>query len=75
VREGLGDKFGLSIQFMAQFIAGFVIGFYKGWKMALVMMSMTPVLAVCGGFMAKVRRHVSFILNPPLPLSVCFIIQ
>ncbi|KAL4217465.1 tRNA N6-adenosine threonylcarbamoyltransferase [Mactra antiquata] len=53
VREGLGDKFSFAVQFLAQFFAGFIIGFYKGWKLALVMMSLTPLLAVCGAFLSK----------------------
>ncbi|XP_023931974.1 multidrug resistance protein 1-like [Lingula anatina] len=54
VREGLGDKFSQCIQFLAQFVAGFAFGFWKGWKMALVMMSLTPLLAVASAFMSKV---------------------
>ena len=45
-------------QFLAQFFAGFGIGFWKGWKLALVMMSLTPVLAVCGAFMSKVGSQI-----------------
>ena len=55
VREGLGDKVSFIFQFLAQFIAGFTIGFVYGWKLALVMMSLTPLLAVCGAFLSKVR--------------------
>ena len=54
VREGLGDKVSFIFQFLAQFIAGFTIGFVYGWKLALVMMSLTPLLAVCGAFLSKV---------------------
>lgn len=30
------------------FIAGFVIGFVKGWKMALVITSVTPLVVISG---------------------------
>ena len=46
-------------QFLAQFFAGFGIGFWKGWKLALVMMSLTPVLAICGAFMSKVNKIIA----------------
>ena len=55
VREGLGDKVSFMFQFLAQFIAGFTIGFVYGWKLALVMMSLTPLLAICGAFLSKVN--------------------
>ena len=61
VREGLGDKVSFIFQFLAQFFAGFGIGFWKGWKLALVMMSLTPVLAVCGAFMSKVNWGILYL--------------
>ena len=54
MREGIGDKLGLSIQFLAQFFAGFILGFIKGWKLTLVMMSLTPLLAIGAGILGKV---------------------
>ncbi|XP_077998882.1 ATP-dependent translocase ABCB1-like isoform X2 [Glandiceps talaboti] len=54
VRLGLGDKFSLVIQFVAAFFSGFAIGFWKSWKLTLVMMSLTPLLAIVSGLMAKV---------------------
>ncbi|KAL3862668.1 hypothetical protein ACJMK2_008621 [Sinanodonta woodiana] len=53
VREGIGDKVSLCIQFVAAFAGGFGIGFWKGWKLTLVMMSLTPVLAICAAFFSK----------------------
>ena len=54
VKEGIGDKFSFCLQYTAQFLSGFAIGFWKGWKMALVMMSLTPLLAICAGFFSVV---------------------
>ena len=36
----------LAIQFFSTFVCGFVIGFSKGWKLALVMMSVVPLLGI-----------------------------
>ncbi|KAK3105070.1 hypothetical protein FSP39_016614 [Pinctada imbricata] len=56
VKEGIGDKFSFLLQYTAQFISGFAIGFWKGWKMTLVMMSLSPLLAICAGFFSKLIR-------------------
>uniref|UniRef100_A0A1I8HJK7 Bile salt export pump n=1 Tax=Macrostomum lignano TaxID=282301 RepID=A0A1I8HJK7_9PLAT len=53
IREGLGDKTSVVIQAFSGFIAGFVIGFIKSWKMTLVMMSLTPLLAIGGALMGR----------------------
>ena len=51
---GIGSKVGLFIQFFAAFIAGFVIAFIYGWELALVIVAVSPLLAISGGVMAKV---------------------
>ncbi|KAH9513519.1 Multidrug resistance protein 1 [Bulinus truncatus] len=53
IKEGTGDKSGLALQFLSQFLAGFLMGFIKGWKMTLVLMSLTPILAVCAAILGK----------------------
>jgi ABC-type multidrug transport system fused ATPase/permease subunit len=54
VREGIGDKLSLLLQFTAQFFSGFAIGFWKSWNMTLVMMSLTPLLAIGAAYFGKV---------------------
>lgn len=41
------------------FIGGFAIGFAKGWKLTLVILAISPVLAVMGGITAKVSLKLS----------------
>jgi len=53
IRQGIGEKLGLFLQFFATFVAGFVIGFTKGWKLALVMLSVVPLLAISAGVLFK----------------------
>ncbi|XP_035220958.1 ATP-dependent translocase ABCB1-like [Stegodyphus dumicola] len=53
VREGIGDKFSMVIQYYSTFIAGFVVGFIKGWQLTLVIMSLTPLLALSSAFLGK----------------------
>nr|XP_022339240.1 multidrug resistance protein 1-like isoform X1 [Crassostrea virginica] len=57
IKDGLGDKFSFTFQYTAQFFSGFAIGFWKSWKMTLVMMSVTPLLAVSAGVMSVFLRN------------------
>ncbi|KAG8201139.1 hypothetical protein JTE90_028804 [Oedothorax gibbosus] len=54
IREGIGDKVSMLIQYSSTFIAGFVVGFIKGWQLTLVIMSMTPLLTLSSAFLGKV---------------------
>ncbi|KAI9478248.1 MAG: P-loop containing nucleoside triphosphate hydrolase protein [Benjaminiella poitrasii] len=46
IQDGISEKFGLFISFTAQFISGFIVAFSKGYKMALVMISVLPILTI-----------------------------
>ena len=50
VQDSISEKVGVAIQSLAQFLGGIIIGFVYGWKMALVILAMLPVLAVSGYF-------------------------
>ncbi|KAI8928866.1 P-loop containing nucleoside triphosphate hydrolase protein [Entophlyctis helioformis] len=54
IQEGLSDKVGLILQFSAAFVSGFVIGFVKGWKLALVLCCVFPVLAGAAVVLSKI---------------------
>ncbi|XP_072174900.1 ATP-dependent translocase ABCB1-like [Diadema setosum] len=54
VKEGLGDKIAISLQYTALFLSGFGIAFWKSWELTLVLIALTPLLAVAGGFMSYV---------------------
>ncbi|KAJ3095022.1 ATP-binding cassette, sub-B (MDR TAP), member 4, partial [Phlyctochytrium bullatum] len=45
IQEGISDKVGGAVQQLSAFIAGFIIAFVKGWKLALVLCCVFPVLA------------------------------
>ncbi|EGG17681.1 hypothetical protein DFA_08677 [Cavenderia fasciculata] len=53
-QEGIGEKVGNYIHHNSTFLCGFIIGFTKGWQLTLVILSVTPLLAIAGGFVAKV---------------------
>lgn len=53
VQEGIGDKIGNFFQWFSTFLAGFIIGFIYGWKLTLVILAVSPLLAISGGLMTK----------------------
>ncbi|XP_041039515.1 ATP-binding cassette, sub-family B (MDR/TAP), member 4 isoform X1 [Carcharodon carcharias] len=53
ISEGIGDKIGLLIQSLASFVGGFVVGFVNGWKLALVILAVSPVLGISAALWSK----------------------
>nr|XP_006814548.1 PREDICTED: multidrug resistance protein 1-like [Saccoglossus kowalevskii] len=53
VKGGIGDKLGQFFQFFSTFIAGFIVGFVYGWELTLVILCVSPLLAICGAVMVK----------------------
>uniref|UniRef100_A0A8C7LHG0 ABC-type xenobiotic transporter n=1 Tax=Oncorhynchus kisutch TaxID=8019 RepID=A0A8C7LHG0_ONCKI len=45
INEGLGDKICVFVQFFCTFLSGFIIGFIFGWKLTLVILAVSPLLA------------------------------
>ena len=58
-QEGISDKFGQTISYIACFIAGFVIAFIKGWALTLILLATVPLLGVSGFFVGKVFAEVA----------------
>lgn len=50
IRDAIGEKLGMLMQFGAMFFSGFAVGFFKTWQLTLVIVAITPLLAA-GGFM------------------------
>ncbi|KAI6176117.1 P-glycoprotein-9 [Aphelenchoides bicaudatus] len=53
IQEGTGDKVALAVQYTAQFFGGFIVAFTYDWKLTLIMMSLSPLLIICGAFIAQ----------------------
>ncbi|KAL9555441.1 hypothetical protein MBANPS3_002351 [Mucor bainieri] len=51
IQEGISEKFGQFVMLLSQFIAGFVVAFIKGWRLAVIMLAVMPLLVVTGGCM------------------------
>jgi ABC-type multidrug transport system fused ATPase/permease subunit len=57
IQAGIGDKVGSAIQFLSSAVVGFIFAFVHSWKLTLVVLSVTPILALCGAFFAQVTAE------------------
>uniref|UniRef100_A0A671PAT3 Bile salt export pump n=1 Tax=Sinocyclocheilus anshuiensis TaxID=1608454 RepID=A0A671PAT3_9TELE len=51
INDAIADQVGIFIQRFTTFVCGFLMGFAKGWKLTLVIISVSPLIGV--GFVAK----------------------
>ncbi|OAD08180.1 hypothetical protein MUCCIDRAFT_31978 [Mucor lusitanicus CBS 277.49] len=59
IQDGISEKLGLCISFCCQFLAGFAVGFYKGYKMALTMFAVCPLLvAIMLTMVVMIKKYV-----------------
>ncbi|KAJ2716952.1 hypothetical protein H4R19_000304 [Coemansia spiralis] len=45
IKEGISEKFSFVIQYVTTFVAGLILAFVKGWRLALVVLSVLPLMA------------------------------
>lgn len=53
--DGIGHNIGRFINTLASFFLGLVIGFVYGWKLTLVIVAVSPLLAIASRLMGMVR--------------------
>ncbi|XP_018431832.1 PREDICTED: ATP-binding cassette sub-family B member 5 isoform X1 [Nanorana parkeri] len=53
IHEGLADKMCIFVQFLSTFLSGIIIGFLHGWKLTLVILSVSPLLGVSAAIWTK----------------------
>ncbi|CAI8057874.1 ATP-dependent translocase ABCB1 [Geodia barretti] len=54
IQSGIGDKVAVFLSYFSTFVTGYVIAFTRSWKMALVVMTMLPLLATVGAIMSRI---------------------
>ncbi|XP_061530026.1 ATP-dependent translocase ABCB1-like isoform X5 [Phycodurus eques] len=54
IQEGIGDKMGMLIQSVSTFILSIIIGFSIGWKLALVILAICPLLGLSAALFTRV---------------------
>uniref|UniRef100_A0A673MZ73 Bile salt export pump n=1 Tax=Sinocyclocheilus rhinocerous TaxID=307959 RepID=A0A673MZ73_9TELE len=51
INDAIADQVGIFIQRFTTFVCGFLMGFAKGWKLTLVIVSVSPLIGVGAGLM------------------------
>lgn len=59
IQTGIGDKCGAVIQALSTLVGGVIIAFVFGWKLALVMLALSPVIMAAGALTGKVMGALS----------------
>ncbi|KJE91891.1 ATP-binding cassette sub-family B member 11 [Capsaspora owczarzaki ATCC 30864] len=59
IQDGIGDKVGVAVQCVTSFLVSFGIGFYKGYKLALVLLSVMPLLIIAAAVIGKVVMSIT----------------
>ncbi|CAG2059161.1 unnamed protein product, partial [Timema podura] len=54
VREGIGAKFSMVLQYISTFVSGLVVGLIANWLLTLVILSVGPILIGTSAYMAKI---------------------
>ena len=52
-QTGVSEKLGDGIQIVAQFLTGILVAFIEGWKLALVIIAVVPIVTIIGVLLAK----------------------
>ncbi|KTF84116.1 hypothetical protein cypCar_00018254 [Cyprinus carpio] len=52
INDAIADQVGIFIQRFTTFVCGFLMGFARGWKLTLVIISVSPLIGVGAGLMA-----------------------
>ncbi len=54
IKDGIGDKLGNGIQYVSTFFISVIISFARGWKLTLVILSISPLLFISSFLFTKV---------------------
>lgn len=53
IRDGIGEQTGMFIKQVSSFFAAFIIGFIVSWRLTLVILMVTPILALFSAYLGK----------------------
>ncbi|KAI0558615.1 ABC transporter [Gracilaria domingensis] len=59
IQAGIGEKVATAVQFIVTFITGFIIAFIYGWKLTLIILAISPLLALGGVLFGKLAAESS----------------
>ena len=70
IREGIGDKLAIFIQWMTTFVVGFIIGFIREWRLTLLLIGISPFIATAVAVSSIVSNIVAR-LSTIIKVSTC----
>ena len=53
VRDAMGDQFSSIIKYSSSFLSGFLVGFSVSWRLTLVILTVTPFLALFSAYLGR----------------------
>lgn len=56
IQNGIGDKIPTAVQFVVTFIVGIIIAFIYHWRLTLVILSVSPLLLLCGAAFGQITQ-------------------
>ncbi|XP_066910223.1 ATP-dependent translocase ABCB1-like isoform X2 [Clytia hemisphaerica] len=59
IQSGIGDKVGNTLQAVSTLVGGFGVAFVFGWKLALVMLAVCPLIVMAGALTGKVMASLT----------------
>lgn len=59
IQSGIGDKIGNTLQAFTTLVGGLIVAFVVGWKLALVMLAVCPLIVLAGALTGKVMGSLS----------------
>ena len=57
IYASIGDNMAILIQWLSTFFAAYVVGFIREWRLALVLVGLTPLLGMASGIFSKVTTY------------------
>lgn len=60
INDAIADQMAIFIQRMTTSICGFLLGFYQGWKLTLVIISVSPLIGIGAAIIGLVRMSSYF---------------
>ena len=61
IELGVGEKFGTLVECISTFITGLIISFIASWKLTLIILCVSPFLAICTIYMVTSMRKSIFL--------------
>ena len=59
IQAAMSEKFGMLFQFAGMFCGGFAVGFIYNWKISLIILAVSPLLAISGGLMMVLMENIT----------------